>query len=241
MDEPLTPPSPERVKARLMLLCANWLRSGWEMGDGEGLPDPEEIRAWVERLAPEATPEDIANHALPVGDWSQQQVINGTWAGQSGGALEWGLGLKDELEPWDESSWWTDEVQDGFQDFPDPQTWRPDLVLRGAEEIEREAMVIETCLWRLRPGREIRPHAVEYVKKLLARAADLGHVTLAPDGDLLCSDGRSLADRSDDEANRIQSLLTEKLQALNWLCGQEENYTDVTANTIVGWLWDQEP
>lgn len=241
MEDTNRSPSPERAKARLMVQCAHWLRSGWEVGQGERLPDPKDLLAWVSRLAPEADASEIANHALPVGEWPDQLTMNGTWAKLSGTTIEWALGLKDDFGEWDEPEWWSDAVHDDFPGFPDPAQWRHDLRLRSWEELERQAMIMETCLWRLRQGPQPDPDAAEYVKKLLARSAAIGHVRLAPDGDLRCSDGRSLADQSDEEAQEILSIVTERLHALNWLTGQEEHYGDITCNTIVGWLWDEEP
>lgn len=233
----LDPPSVDRVKARLMVQCASWLRSGWEIGVSEELPTPLQLCAWVTRLSPEATDQEIDLHALPIGEWPERAVRDASWAQQSGGMLEWALYLREDLPAWDQRFDWTDVVVQDFQTFPTPDSWQPFLTLRSHDEIEREAMVMETCSWRMRTGQILGGNEKAYAHKLLGRSAQLGHVPLAPDGDLLCSDGRSLADQSPEEFDLVRSIAREKLQALNWLTGQDEEYHSVTCDTIVGWLW----
>ena len=80
----------------------------------------------------------------------------------------------------------------------------------------------------------------DYRKKLMRRAATLGQVTLAADGDLALSDGRSLLELSEEEQAQLGSIQFERLEGLNWLRGQEENWDMITADTIVNWLWDKE-
>lgn len=124
-------------------------------------------------------------------------------------------------------------------DFQDPSALPEGLSLRRLEVIEREAQVVETCFWRIRAGLRLTESDCEYVLKLLGRAAQLGYVHLAPDGDLLCSNGKSLGEQTADSFQLLGSMCKERLQALNWMCGQNPEYDEVTSDTIVYWLWDE--
>ena len=148
--------------------------------------------------------------------------------------LAWALGLA-EPPPWDQILAW-DEFAEEFFEFPDPDAWGQHLRLRSIEQIEEVAKAYEARYWRIRHSMDDNP---EYVFKLLGRAAQLGHVELASDGDLLTTGGESLGAVNLDRFDKISSVVLERLKGLNWLCGQEQDWDSIQEDTIVGWLWDE--
>jgi len=43
-----------------------------------------------------------------------------------------------------------------------------------------------------------------------------------------------------DDFHQLGSIQCERLEGLNWLCGQDADWDQITADTIVSWLWDKE-
>lgn len=235
IDEEEIPPSIDRVKRRLMVFWANGFRAYLE---DSGEPDAGEtwmtVSSWV--LGPvhwEMTERELAMHRLPFGSWSERQIIDASWNREAAVGLEWALGLRDEMPGWNEPVRLCDATED-FYDAPDPLLWRPELSLRHPRQIEFQAASVEAAYWRIRMGNE----QTEYGLKLMGRASRLGQVSLAADGDLALADGRSVASIGEDELSQARSTASERLQGLNWLCGHDPDWDGVAANTIVGWLWD---
>lgn len=240
-EEVWTPPSSDAARRRLMVLWANFGRSYIEndIAEGRGLGDKpfEQLQAWL--LGPlrhDATPGEIARHEMALGEWPPRLIMNDYWDCEAAIVLQWALGLEDQLPAWDRTDEWA-EATDDFFDFPDPSTWRSELTLRSSDEIEQMARSYEARYWRIRSSE--RPEQEAYGKKLMARAHQLGQVELAPDGDLAFSDGTSIMDAPAESRQAVTSIVIERLQALNWLCGQEASWDDVTCDTIVSWLWDE--
>jgi hypothetical protein len=219
-----------------------WANSGRAFLEDEYRDEPESgeefvepLRRWVlSKLGGEATEAEQARHALPLGDWITQEVVDDSWDREGGHMLAWALGLT-APPPWDEMLAWG-EFAEEFFGFPEPDAWGNDLRLRSIEEIEELAKGYETRYWRIRCSMDDNP---EYVFKLLGRAAQLGHVELASDGDLLTTGGESLGAVDLGRFEKISSVVLERLKGLNWLCGQEAGWDDIRENTIVGWLWDE--
>lgn len=228
-----TPPDDQTVRYRLMILWANYVRSYVEEDK-----DPAKVdlaigaSKWVlEKLWGYATARELEAHAIPFGGWSNQQVIDYSWSQQGGIIVAWALGLEDGLPGWDEATGFGQSVWE-LESLPDPANWRTDLRVRPVAQIEAMAVLYETCYWRL------RCQLNDYVYKLVGRAHRLGTIQLAADGDLATTGGRSVAEFDADEHSHATSLLSERLEACNWLVGQDEDWDSVAANTIVGWLWD---
>lgn len=234
------PPSDAAARCRFMMLWANCGRSYLESQVAEGgepresLPD---LQAWVAGpLAAFATEEELARHAEPAGTWSERDIINDSWDREAAAMLAWALGLLDSPPALDVAADWVPEA-DEFFDFPDPKTWRTNLKLRDADSLEHMAQSYEAMYWRLRT---IEGEGdLDYARKLMGRAHRLGQVDLAPDGDLALSDGRSIVEADDEELGTLTSIAMERLQALNWLCGQDPDWDEISCDTIVSWLWDE--
>jgi hypothetical protein len=233
-----SPPSIAQIKMRLMVLWANSGRAFLELEFADDVEMGEEIagplREWVSTvLRAEATEAELARHQLPLGSWDEQTGRNDSWDREGSLVLQWGLGLIPVLTTWDTEMEASEALEDFF-DFPNPQSWRPDLKLRAFDELDALGMRYETCLWRSR-----RSEADIYTLKLMSRAHSIGTISLASDGDLALSDGRSFASIDEQEAGHIVSIVQERLEACNWICGHEPNWDLLSPDTVVSWLWDE--
>ena len=223
-----------------MVLWANGCRSYLEGCFGA---DPAEsshsitrLEAWVEReLAAELTSAEAKRHRLGPGTWTKKQTVEDSWDCEAAASLSWAVGLRRRYPSWDKQS--TNLGYD-CMDAPAAKDWHSEIALRRKSQIDHQAMSVEARYWRIR-SREPGEPADAYRKKLMWRAAELGQVKLAPDGDLALTDGTSVAKLSEFELGALGSILSERLTGLNWLCGRDEDWDMVTADTAVTWLWDQ--
>lgn len=225
-----------------MMLWANagrsYLEEEYVATPSEGQDKADALCGWVlSALDDEATVGEKALHQKLLGTWTEREIIDNSWDTQAAPPLYWAFGLLPQVPAWDAALHW-DKRTDDFYEFPNPELWRPQLTLRRPDEVEEVAKAHETCYWRIR-SQDSWPESQAYVKKLLRRASRLGHVVLGSDGDLKVSDGRSLSELNESEFQIVGSVVVERLSALNWLCGQEESWDDITADTIVSWLWDE--
>jgi hypothetical protein len=178
----------------------------------------------------------MTRHDDELGTYTPQEVLDDWWDLEAGVILQWALGVTPDLPGWDCSADWAEAMNELF-DFPDPNKWRTDLTLRPHDEIEAMAQSYEARYWRVRMLDS--PQNIDYSKKLMRRAASLGQVELTPDGDLAMTDGTAITELDADELSYTTSILRERLHALNWLCGQGGDWDDITCDTIVSWLWDE--
>lgn len=222
-----------------MILWANSGRSyleNEEIHSENAASHVEPLTEWVnDVLRLGCTQAELERHNKPLGNLTERESLDDSWDVEAAWPLIWALGLA-QMPPWDEERTSPDSIEDFF-DFPDPETWQPDLTLRRIEEIEEAAMAYETRMWRLRHAADVGD--VGYARKLLKRAHLLGHVALAPDGDLALSNGESLSEKSEEYCRHLVSIVTERLCGLNWLCGQEREWDMVNPDSVVEWLWDE--
>lgn len=237
-DMECAPPSEQRVKRRIMVLWANSARSYAEEVHqentdlwGERIGD---LNKWLfTHLADDLTAREAQLHPAPLGTWAEHDMLQYSWDQEATVPLRWALGLLPQMPNWDERL-------DGDFDFaslPQPDAWEPLARLRPRGEVETQAMIVETAYWRLR-NHLLHPDQGPYARKLMGRAAKLGHIRLDPTGDLARTDGSSAIQASQAELSSLISPLTERLQGLNWLAGHDSDWDEITCDSIVGWLWD---
>ena len=224
-----------------MVLWANGCRSyleGCFVADsaesGHRIP---KLEAWVEReLAAELTSAEAKRHLLGPGTWTKMQTVEDSWDCEAAASLSWAVGLRKRYPSWDKQAF---DLGYDCLDAPAAKGWHPDLAFRPKSHIDRQAMSVEAKYWRILSCEPGEP-ADAYRKKLMRRAAELGQVKLASDGDLALTDGTSVARLSEIELGALGSICSERLTGLNWICGWDEDWDMVTADTAVTWLWDEE-
>src|SRR5215467_7327552 len=173
-----TPPSPERVANRALVLCAVVCRTGSESdaGNSEAESFRLEIVRWLDRLAlvGEVEPAEIDLINKPLGALERKEKINASWRAEGLAVLSWALG-KYELPPYDELS---DAPSAGeaigfLQDRIDTVVVRAHL--RSQDQISALAESLFSAHWRLREY-SLRPEAMNFEE--FARTASFGPLSL---------------------------------------------------------------
>jgi hypothetical protein len=233
------PPSIERVKLRLMVLAANGARV---FAENMFLESPEEwteniaeLRAYVNtELVSELTADEKARHDAPAGAWSESDLLQDSWDREATAPLLWALGIQERTH------WQHDRpIWDEIFDWPEMKTWRPEAKLLSLDKIDDEQRMYEAIYWRIRAREGESKSHIDYVRKLMGRSAKLKHITIASDGDLANLEGVSVSSWNESFMNHTTSLVMERMQALNWLIGQESDWDKITLDTVVNWLWDE--
>lgn len=233
-DDPMVPPSAERVAARALILSAVVCRAAIE-GDA-GNPEAEEfrgsVRDWVHRvgIAEEAEASEMALLETKLGGLAARQRIDGSWRAEGLVILAWALG-KCELPVYDtgvdpypisQALGFRDERYDSVLSAPK---------LRSLDEISYVGEKFFSLHWRLRQySMDNKPMNFEQ----FAKTAYFGPLLL--DGLRLISHdieirGKPLCDSSESEWREVLSITRERQQAANWLSGQESTYSQVTCDT----------
>jgi hypothetical protein len=227
-------PSAE-VAVRLVALTAVVRRSMLELdpsGDAEG--DRFDLAAWLreERLTALLTDEEQRMIETRLGGLPREQAEDAGWRIEAVAVLAWAAGLSDERplyhlpappdvilslvpEPWDKV-----------------QTFRQSVQLRSEEEIAwaRE----EAELWRWRGqlerdeglgGAAAQAEIRQLVRQVAADSARTG-LFERPVGQDFPVAGRPYRDISADEQELLTDIASERLRALNWLCGFGTSWDD---------------
>ena len=233
LAEPV-PPTADRVARRALVLAAVACRSAIE-GDATN-PRAEafrrEVLDWLRDAGAEeeAEPDELALLRAPLGSLDERQVIDASWRGEGLGVLAWALG-RYELPSYQHTVT-PPEVADrlGFM-TPDAALLVQHATLRDAEELEALASRLLAVHWRLRDF-SLRPVHMDFAS--FAPTAWFGPLDVTglefAGGDLAI-DGRPLMDVGEARWRECMSIVRERQQAANWLCGQQTLYSEVSCDT----------
>jgi hypothetical protein len=214
------------------------IRANGELAIREGIAEAREavedaFALCSTELLPWLTPWDREVLLKPVMTLTERECIQGSWASENVAVLLWALS-REELLPYDrkfDSEICLDLV------YADTKVaeFAQESTLRDPSELELQALTTETVFWRLRVGSDTEN--IDYAKKLMRRATILGHLPALIEDDLPIR-GKPCSRANPADFQEVVSIASERLRALNWLMGQEKNWDDVTADTVVQWLWD---
>jgi|CXWL01.1.fsa_nt_gi hypothetical protein len=235
-------PSIERQIKRMMCLIGLNFVSYYseEMASGNANQETiserlAHIQSWIAINAlTELSDYEMRFLATPNPEMSRRDIVDGNWALQAAGTIGWALGLLD----------WK-HIPDGFElgDFPRHVA---DLSLesitnqsnpRHKHAIELMNSVSCAYLWRVRQQQFVknanllkRPKYKRYIREFVS---EVDKTALAPhsvDGDFSIN-GAPFFKLDDDDMSFVGSHANERLRALNWLLGQEEQYSDISCDT----------
>lgn len=227
------------VATRCIILGALLNRAALEESAGEAeselAAEAFDLRGWLhtEGLWDELTPKEKTFLSARLGAIPPEDVVAASWQGAGLDALAWALGLLPSLPP------------TGLGDFDLlvhelPHPWQktgPWIAARGLRperEIAREREIAEIWEWRvsmemarrLAEGRDL-----ETIEQAIATTTQEGQAAglLAPgkSGGFRSGEGVSITRAGLDELDRLTAITTERLLALNWLCGFGDNWDDV--------------
>ncbi len=229
-----TPPTPDRVAARAIVLSAITCRALIEK-DAEK-PGAEQLRKdvveWLTRIGVTGEMEQTESDLLstPLGKLDKKTTVDATWSSEGMAVLAWVLGcvslpaFSAECDP--------NDVADAIGFLGERETTvlrRPEL--RDCAEISVAEETYLTLHWRLRQF-SIEPGPMDfaaYVSSCKWGPLRLDQLQLC-EGDLAIEGVR--IDRLDYAAfRRTLSIVQERHRAFNWLIGWDSVYSQVTTDT----------
>jgi len=229
-EETLVPPTPLRVAQRALVLASVTCR-GFIERDIESEPLRQRVIAWLNALGlvDELEPDEASLLTTHVGHLTQQQSVDAGWRCEGLVVLAWALGSHD-LPAHDESVH-PKEVSDilGFLDAGPSALGKP--TLRPQSELQRCSDLFLALHWRLREF-SLSRKPIDFAS--LARSAWFGRLEIGGlrfvEGDLAIG-YLPVGAAPEAEFSRCLSIAMERHQAVNWLRGYAEVYSEVPTNT----------
>jgi hypothetical protein len=167
-----------------------------------------------------------------------QALLDASWRAEALGVITWALKLSGQILPYDEqssdqSALSTLKILFPTAPFLSTAKLRPDAQILAARE------TAEAWLWRARttrcqkqPGRYPPPTGWTY-EKIIHLAADHWEkqgLFKAIEGDFPAH-GKAYSQLTEAECPSMNSIATERLYGLNWLCGHAHNWDLVPTGT----------
>lgn len=176
----------------------------------------------------------------PFGSWERQELLDGSWRVEALAIFIWALGSRTDLPPYDRQAHETNlesDIASLVSHPPEPQSFIAHATLRDVREVRKARDVAELWLWRARTTQLQREHRTPpegmTFEGIIAEAAKAGErdgLFKAIDNDFPAL-GRSYARLSETEWYRMRSIASERLYALNWLCGYSDDWDHVPTDT----------
>jgi hypothetical protein len=230
----ITPPSPERVAARALVLSVISCRGLIEQDAGE--PEAERLResllGWLDSIGALAELESSETELIstPLGGLDRKRARQAGWQSEGMVVLAWALGFAKlpafevECDPTDIAN------RMGFLDERH-QTPLHSPRLRDMSEIETWADTYLTLHWRLREFsvKQSSMDFVTYVSECQWARLSLDH--LETQNRDLAIDGVRVDKLECEKFRKTLGITQERHIAFNWLLGLEPIYSQVTADT----------
>lgn len=168
----------------------------------------------------------------------RQQAIDATWSIEALNAVLWAMGMLGKLGEYDERV----EASALHELMGLPAAPVKDFVraarLRPASDIHEARDLAEFWLWRARTTSIMHdpaspPSGERTYEQIIVSAARTGGAKgwFTPINDDFPALGKAFRDLTDAERATVSSIARERLVALNWLCRQEPDWDDITADT----------
>lgn len=173
----------------------------------------------------------------PLGSWTRQEVADGQWREESLEVLLWALRPDAPMAAYD-VPFLTTGMMKSLGSPPQAEEFVRSAKLRPEGEILKARDVAELWLWRSRTTQLQKEHysppkgepgLEQIVSMTIAKAQKDGLFT--PIQDDFPALGKAYAELTDSEWQTLHSIATERLYALNWLCGYAENWDEVPTGT----------
>ncbi len=223
------------VAARLVALATVVRRAALELdpsGDAEG--ERFDMAAWLreEHVTPLLTADERRLIETRVGGLAQDIAEDASWRIESVAVLAWAAGLNDELPTYELPS----PPAGILALIPEPwdkvQPFRAEIELRGEEEVAAAREQAELWQWRgqLLAGPDgdalpATPEMRQIIREVAADSARAGLFERSLSNDFPVA-GRPYRNLTEDERALLTDLASERLRALNWLCGFGSSWDD---------------
>lgn len=200
----------------------------------------DEINRWLkeESLWKELSRRERELLARPLGGWRPQETADGQWRREALCVLAWALGRIKPMPRFDQPSD-AKELLEAVEFMKPPAGLVSRAKLPLESEITGARNVAELWLWRARtyrfhtnPQKYPPPSGMSY-NDLIRQVADMAEekgLFRAIEHDFPVG-GQAYSKLSEDEVSELHSIASERLYALNWLCGYSENWDAVPTLT----------
>lgn len=182
------------------------------------------------------SPNERTLMSKPLGGWTDQELLDAEWRAEALCAIEWALGIVKKMPAYDSQLKPTELTRNLSLDG-DTAAFVRKSHLRSPEEISDARDMAELWLWRARTTqlqkRGDKPPANLTYEKIIAIAAEgsAKEGYFKPiDGDFPAF-GQAYSKLTDDEWSMMCSIATERLYALNWLCGYDRDWDKIHTDT----------
>ena len=172
----------------------------------------------------------------PLGTWNKQEIADGQWRAESLVVLLWSLRPGEAMPPYDQLAS-SSSIMNAVTPPSGSRKFISGAKLRDVDEIARTRDVAELWLWRARTTRIIkegvRPPKGYTFQKIISMTVEKA----TKDGLFQPIEGdfpafhKSYAKLTDEEWETMNSISTERLYGLNWLCGYSDDWDRVPLET----------
>lgn len=223
------------VAARLIALATVVRRAALELdpsGDAEG--ERFDLAAWLreEHVTPLLTDEERRLVETRVGGLDRDVAEDASWRIESVAVMAWAAGLADELPSYELPS----PPADILALIPEPwdkvQPFRAAIELRSEEEVAAAREQAELWQWRgqiltAEDGQSVAatPEMRQIIREVAADSARAGLFERSISNDFPVA-GRPYRNLTEDERALLTDLASERLRALNWICGFGTSWDD---------------
>jgi hypothetical protein len=163
-------------------------------------------------------------------------VAESSWQAERLAIIAWGAGLVDQLKPMHEEA----DVSAALSLIPTPWDGITDFIAglepRSDEEVAAELERSELWLWRAETeearrtaGRAELVEIAQAIADVVEEGAAIRLLERAPDGDFLAN-GKSFHRLSEEQRTKIAIIASERLRALNWLRGAEDDWDNLSTD-----------
>ena len=173
---------------------------------------------------------ELASIDADIGSLDQQVMVNGTWRSEGLGVLAWALNAAD-IPPHDQLVDPSATANSVLFLVDDAMDRVSELTLRKDDELDKFAGTQLALHWRIRDF-SLRPEAMDFRRfpeESWFGQVSIEGVSLADDD--LAIDGVPIVEAPEERFRQCQSIASERHQAINWLRGWHEIYSEVDTST----------
>jgi Domain of unknown function (DUF4272) len=240
----------ERVARRVLCLAALVQRAKAEYrlrpapGDVLSASDrpsgavDKRINSWLSEygLWASVSSEENVLFEKPFGQWSTQEVADGQWREEAMATLLWALHSDYRMPDYDRPAL-TTEIEKLAPTPNDAADMLRSSRLRPRAEISHARDIAELWLWRARTtqlkkeeGLNVKGYNLDEIIAMTAKKAREEGLFVPVDNDFPAL-GKPYRQLSESEWQTLRSIATERLYALNWLCGYADDWDKVPTGT----------
>jgi hypothetical protein len=233
-DIEFTPPTVERVRRRAWaissIVCRAFIENFEDTAEAAILHS--RVLSWIDAmdLRSEFEANELAAIEADIGSLDQQTLVNGTWRSEGLVVLAWALNAA-EIPSHDQMVDPSAVANSLFFLAEDTLDRASELTLRDDDQLDQFSEIQLALHWRIRDF-SLRPQSMDF--RRFPETAWFGPlsitgVSLAEDD--LAIDGVPIAKAPQDRFRQCQSIATERHQAINWLRGWHDVYSEVDTST----------